>query len=89
MKSLLTWTERRPLQLSRKLYTRQNFHFKAEMFSFHIGVWAGGVARGALPLSNFGQLRFFGRQKKFGQTSFQRSLHVSFLLFRRDGYFLF
>ena len=35
MKSLLTWTERRLLRLFRKLSNRQNFHLKAEMFSFH------------------------------------------------------
>ena len=35
MKSLLTWTERRLLRLFRKLWNRQNFHLKAEMFSFH------------------------------------------------------
>ena len=35
MKSLLTWTERRLLWLFRKLSNRQNFHLKAEMFSFH------------------------------------------------------
>ena len=35
MKSLLTWTKRRLLQLFRKLSTRQNFHILAEMFSFH------------------------------------------------------
>ena len=35
MKSLLTWTERRLPRLFRKLSNRQNFHLKAEMFSFH------------------------------------------------------
>ena len=35
MKSLLTWTERRLLRVFRKLWNRQNFHLKAEMFSFH------------------------------------------------------
>ena len=35
MKSLLTWTERRPLRLFGKLSNRHNFHRKAEMFSFH------------------------------------------------------
>ena len=35
MKSLLTWTERRLSRLFRKLSSRQNFHLKAEMFSFH------------------------------------------------------
>ena len=35
MKSLFTWTERRLLRLFRKLSNRQNFHLKAEMFSFH------------------------------------------------------
>ena len=33
--SLLTWTERRLLRLFRKLWNLQNFHLKAEMFSFH------------------------------------------------------
>ena len=35
MKSLLAWTERCLLRLFRKLWNRQNFHLKAEMFSFH------------------------------------------------------
>ena len=35
MKCLFTWTERRSLRLFRKLSTRQNFHLKAQMFSFH------------------------------------------------------
>ena len=35
MKSLLTWTERCLLRLFCKLSRRQNFHLKAEMFSFH------------------------------------------------------
>ena len=35
MKSLLTWTQRRLPRLFRKLSNRQNFHLKAEMFSFH------------------------------------------------------
>ena len=35
MKSVLTWTERRLLRLFRKLSSRQNFHLKAEMFSFY------------------------------------------------------
>ena len=35
MKSILTWTERHLPRLFRKLSNRQNFHLKAEMFSFH------------------------------------------------------
>ena len=35
MKSLLTWTERSLLWLFRMLSNRQNFHLKAEMYSFH------------------------------------------------------
>ena len=35
MKSLLTWKERRLPRLFRKLSNHQNFHLKAEMFSFH------------------------------------------------------
>ena len=36
-----------------------------------IGVWAGGGGGGgAAATPNFGQLRFFGQQKKFGQSQF-------------------
>ena len=35
MKSLLARTERRLPRLFRQLSNRQNFHLKAEMFSFH------------------------------------------------------
>ena len=34
-----------------------------------IGVRAGGAGGAAAP-PNFGQLRFFGQQKKFGQSQF-------------------
>ena len=38
----------------------------------HIGVRAGGAGGGggAAAPPNFGQLRFFGQQKKFGQSQF-------------------
>ena len=54
----------------------------------YIGVLAGGGGEERLSPSDFGQLRFFGQEEKFGQSQFLKKFHV-FLLFRKDRYFLF
>ena len=44
---------------------------------------AGGIGdcQPSLPLPNFGRLRFFGQQEKFGKANFYKNFHVSFRLF--------
>ena len=43
---------------------------------------AGGIGgcQPSLPLPNFGRLRFFGQQEKFGKANFYKNFHVSFRL---------
>ena len=48
--------------------------------SLHIGVQAGGPAAPPPPPPNFGQLRFFGQQEKFGQSQFLKKFPMFFFL---------
>ena len=48
-----------------------------------IGVRAGG-ARGAAASPNFGQLRFFGQQEKFGQSYFLKTFLCFFISLKRQ-----
>ena len=55
----------------------------------NIGVQAGGgeEAASSPPPRNFGQLKFFRQQDKFGQSQFLKKFPCFFFI-RRDRYFL-
>ena len=53
-----------------------------------IGVRAGG-ARGAAAPPNFGRLRFFGQQEKFGQSQFLKTFPCFFYYSKETNIFYF